>query len=136
SPTTPGEKKTEPDRPDQALFGILQKAWRQFATGAYTKAEIRRLMTNWGVVTEEGRPLSSQSTDNLFRNPFYAAILVDPWSGEEYEGKHLPTVSRAEFARVQQIVGRRNRAIPHQKTRSEFPLRGLVRCDKCLRYLT
>src|SRR5947209_15003731 len=31
------EKKTEPDEPNQPLFGLLQKAWKEFATGAYTK---------------------------------------------------------------------------------------------------
>src|SRR5712692_3436869 len=54
------EKKTEPDEPNQPLFGLLQKAWKEFATGAYTKAEIRRRMDNWGIQTENGSPLSAQ----------------------------------------------------------------------------
>jgi hypothetical protein len=45
-------------------------------------------------------------------------------------------VTREEFARVQQIIRRKNNSIPHQKQRPEFPLRGLVHCDCCLRYLT
>src|SRR2546428_7367743 len=80
------EKKTEPDQPNQPLFGVLQKAWKEFATGAYTKAEIRRRMDNWGIQTENGNPLSAQSIDNFFRNRYYAGFLLDPWSGEEYEG--------------------------------------------------
>src|SRR5437867_8008894 len=74
-----GDKKAHPDRPDQLLFSLLQKAWQAFATGAYTKAEIRRLMTSWGVVTQKGEPISAQSVDNLFANPYYAGILIDPW---------------------------------------------------------
>src|SRR5216683_7567549 len=54
------EKKTEPDQPNQPLFGLLQKAWKEFATGAYTKAEIRRRMDSWGIQTENGSPLSAQ----------------------------------------------------------------------------
>jgi site-specific DNA recombinase len=130
------EKKTEPDQPSQPSFGLLQKAWKEFAKGIYTKAEIRRLMTTWGIVTPRGLPLSPQSLDNLFRNPYYAGVLVDPWSGEEFEGKHLPIVSRQDFARVQQIVSRHNLSVPHQKVRPEFPLRGLVRCQDCGAYLT
>src|SRR3989475_4657695 len=95
------EKKTEPDQPDQPLFGLLQKAWQEFATGSYTKAEILRLMTSWGVMTSKGRPLSPQCVDNFFRNPYYAGILVEPWSGEECQGRHLPMVTREDFARVQ-----------------------------------
>src|SRR2546428_12386570 len=136
SSTKSGEKKTEPNRPDQPLFSLLQKAWKEFATGAYTKQEIRRLMETWGVQTQKAAPLSNQSLDNFFRNKYYAGILVDPWSSEAYQGQHIPLVSREEFAQVQQIIARRSRSVPHQKHRPEFPLRGLVRCHQCRRYLT
>lgn len=134
--TAPGDKKTQPDHPEQPLFGFLQQGWRLFATGAYTKAEIRRLLTSWGVVTRQGQPLSPQSVDNLFKNPYYAGILVDPWSGEECEGRHVPMIARADFARVQRILGQSHQAVPHEKTNSDFPLRGVVRCNDCQHYLT
>ncbi|MGO9010644.1 MAG: recombinase family protein [Bryobacteraceae bacterium] len=134
--TVRGEKKTQPDLPTQPLFGLLQKAWKEYATGGYTKAEILRLMTNWGIATPRGKPLSPQSLDYFFRNSYYAGILKNPWTGEEYEGKHVPMVSRADFARVQRIVGRNNRAVPHRASRPEFPLRGLVRCPGCRAYMT
>jgi len=136
SPIKNDEKKNESDLPDQPLFGLLQKTWKEFATGAYTKAEMRRLMESWGVETKSGKPISNQSLDNLFRNKYYAGTLVDPWSREEYEGRHVPMVSRQDFARVQQIISKRNRSVPRQKERPEFPLRGLVRCQQCLRYFT
>jgi DNA invertase Pin-like site-specific DNA recombinase len=131
-----GEKKIEPDRPKQPTFGLLQKVWKEFATGAYTKAEIRRLMAKRGIVDREGKPLAPSSIDGLFSNVYYRGTLIDPWSGEEYEGRHIPMVSRAEFARVQEIIGKRNRSLPHHKNRPEFPLRGLVRCPGCSHYLT
>src|SRR5438876_3506754 len=136
SSTRNDEKKNEPDLPDQPLFGLLQKTWKEFATGAYTKAETRRLMETWGVETKNGKSISNQSLDNLFRNKYYAGVLVDPWSREEYEGRHVPMVSRQDFARVQQIISKRNRSVPRQKETPEFPLRGLVRCQQCLRYFT
>jgi len=136
SSVTSGEKKTQPDEPAQPIFGFLQRAWKEFASGAYTKTEMRRVLTTRGVRTVKGHPLSLQSLDNLFRNPYYAGVLVDPWSGEEHEGKHVPMVSRDEFAQVQQNSVRRNYSVPHQRERSEFPLRGLVRCPDCKRYMT
>jgi site-specific DNA recombinase len=132
----PGEKKTKPDTPDQPLFGLLQKAWEDFATGAYTKTEMRHLMNANGIVTRKGRPLSDQSIDNLFANPFYAGIIMDPWSKEEHTGMHVPMISRADFERVQQVVRRRSQAIPHHRYHVQFPVRGLVRCPECLQYLT
>jgi DNA invertase Pin-like site-specific DNA recombinase len=118
----PGSKKTEPDQPEQPTFSLLQAAWIEFATGTYTKAEILRLMANRGIKTRSGKPIPKQTLDAVFCNPFYAGSLRDPWSGAEVTGRHLPMVSRETFARVQQIISRRNRKIPHQSIRSEFPL--------------
>jgi DNA invertase Pin-like site-specific DNA recombinase len=131
-----GTKKTRPDEPDQPVFGLLQKAWAAFATGAYSKSEIRRLMDSWGVQTENGISMTAQSLDNMFRNKYYAGILVDPWAREEHTGAHVAMVSLDDFNRVQLAVSRRNRSIPHQRDRLEFPLRGVARCRSCRQYLT
>jgi site-specific DNA recombinase len=133
---TLGNKKTEPDRPDQPAFGLLQRAWNEFATGRYMKVEILRLITGQGLRTQAGKPLSKQSLDNIFADPFYAGILHDPWSGEEHSGQHLPMVSRATFARVQEILRKSHLAVPHKSIRSEFPLRVFARCANCERHLT
>lgn len=131
SQVTNSEKKFVPDVPDQPVFNLLQRAWKLFATGAYTKAEIGRLMESWGLASAQGRSFSPQSLSRIFTNPYYKGILVDPWSGKEYEGKHTPLVTSAEFARVQQIIAGHSRSIVHQKERPDFPLRGLARCDTC-----
>ena len=77
-----------------------------------------------------------QSLDYLFANRYYAGILVDPWTREEYSGRHVPMVTAEVFARVQQVIAGRSRAVPHQKFNPEFPLRGLVRCAVCRGALT
>jgi len=132
----PGNKKTDPDEPDQPAFGLLQRVWNEFATGAYTKAEILRLATAWGVRTKRGALLSKQSLSQMLRDPFYAGIIRDPWSGEEHPGRHLPLVSREVFAQVQAVTARRNRSVRHQRIRPEFPLRMFARCSACKHYLT
>src|SRR5437899_389160 len=96
-----GEKRTIADVPSQPEFDLLQKAWQEYATGAYTQSEIRRMLTRWGFVALNGKPMSPQSLNNMFSNPYYAGILRNPWTGEEHEGKHIPMVTREEFARVQ-----------------------------------
>src|SRR5215472_3334689 len=134
SSVTNDEKKNLPDLPDEPTFGLLRKAWKQLATGAHTLADMGRLMQTWGIAN--GKSFAPQSLSQLCRNPYYAGILVDPWTHEEYEGKHLPMVAREEFGRVQQVIAKRNRSVPHQKDRPEFPLRGLVRCEGCQWALT
>ena len=131
-----GSKKTQPDIPDQPIFGLLQRVWNEFATGAYTKAEILRLMNALGIRTSRNRPMPKQSVDEMFRNLFYAGIVRDSWSGEEHVGQHIPLVSRETFAKVQLVISRRSRSMRRVHLRPEFPLRVFARCPACSRYLT
>lgn len=132
----PGDKKTVADEPDQPAFGQLQKAWEAYATGAYTKVEIIRLLKACGLRTKSGKPLSKQSLDNMLRDPYYAGTIRDPWSGGEHIGKHLPMVSPDTFQRIQVVIGRRQRTARHERIRAEFPLRTFARCAQCEGYLT
>lgn len=132
----PGNKKTEPDQPDQPMFGLLQRMWEEFATGAYTKAEILRLATSWGLRTRTGIPLVKQSLDNIFKDRFYAGIIIDPWSGEEHVGRHVALVTPEVFDRVQEIIARRNHSVRHTHVHEDFPLRLFARCGGCRHYLT
>jgi site-specific DNA recombinase len=129
-------RKTEPDYPDSRRFEPLKKAWQLFATGAYTKASIVRLLQSWGVLAYRRESVSPQMLDYILRNPYYAGILRDPWTGAEYEGRHVAMVSRQEFARVQELVAIRNNVQPHHRVNRDFPLRGLVRCPTCEHPLT
>jgi len=134
--TQPGSKKIQPDRPEQPAFGLLQRGWNEFASGAYNKAGVLRLMTHWGLRTRSGEPISKQTLDNIFSDPFYAGVIRDPWSGEEFMGRHLAMVSRATYAKVQEIISHRNRSIAHHSVREEFPLRVFARCGRCEHYMT
>ncbi len=136
SSVTGNEKKTLPDLPDEPAFSLIRRAFAEFATGAHKQAEMGRLMESWGLVAAHGKSFAPQSLHQLFTNPFYAGILVDPWSGVEFLGKHVPLVTREEFARVQRVIGARSHSATHQKEREEFPLRGFVRCDTCRHGLT
>lgn len=131
-----GKKKTQPDIPDHPVFGLLQQAWKDFATGAYSKAEIRRAITSRGLRAHSGKPISAQTLDKIFTDVFYAGMIHDPWSGEAVPGRHLPMVTTATFEAVQHVIRRRNRSLPHRAIRADFPLRGLVRCPDCHLTLT
>lgn len=136
SATLRGSKKTEPDQPDQPTFGLLQQAWKEYATGKYTKAHVLEQLTSCGLRTRAGKRLSKQSFDYILSDVYYAGFLRDPWDGQEHMGRHIPMVSRATFDAVQQIIAGRSRAVPHRTERSEFPLRSLVRCASCEHTLT
>ena len=119
-------KKTQPDQPDPSCFKPIRKAWQMFATGAYTKADILRRLRKWGVCAYRGQLVTSQLLDHMFGNSYYAGLVRDPWSGEEYPGRHVAMVSAVEFARVQKIVSGRSNSQPHHRLTDSFPLRGQV----------
>jgi hypothetical protein len=106
------------------------------ASGQHTKAEVQRLMTRRGLRTKLGTQVSSQTIDNIFDGIFYAGVIRDPWTGDEYPGRHVPMVSREIFDAVKRVIHRRNRSIPHVSLRPEFPLRGFARCAACESTLT
>jgi DNA invertase Pin-like site-specific DNA recombinase len=133
---TLGHKKTEPDRPVQPEFSLVQRAFQEFATGQYKKVEILDRLNTAGLRTRRGRPLSKQSLDNILSDPFYAGILHDPVNGEEIVGRHLPMVTRETFSKVQALLSRSPVAVPHKSVRPEFPLRCFVRCARCKHGLT
>jgi hypothetical protein len=95
-----------------------------------------RVMQSSGLTSATGRAFSPQSLYQLFTNPYYAGVIVDPWSGEEYPGKQVAMVTQEEFEQVQRVIAARNRSVKHQKENPVFPLRGVVRCDGCHRYFT
>lgn len=134
--STRGEKKTQPDVPDEPAFGLLQRAWNEFATGNFSKAEILRSLGARGLRTTSGNKLSAQSLDNILRDPFYAGILRDPWTNAEFPGRHIPMVGREIFDAVQRIIERYNRSVPHLSLRPDLPLRSFVRCACCEQTLT
>ncbi len=136
SSVTGNEKKTLPDQPDEPAFSMIRKSFSEFATGVHTQVEMGRLIESWGLVPAHGKSFAPQSLHQLFTNPFYAGILVDPWSDEELQGRHVPLVTRENFARVQLVLAARNRSVTYQKEREEFPLRGFVRCEACRHGLT
>lgn len=136
SANRPGAKKTLPDVPDQPAFTIVKAGLLEFSSGNLTKARLLRLFNARGLRSNRGKPLAPQSIDNMLSDVFYAGIIRDPWSGEEFHGSHVPMISRQTFNSIQQIIGKRSNSVPHKASRTEFPLRTFVRCANCEATLT
>ena len=72
----------------------------------------------------------------IFRNKFYAGVVVSKKYGVEVPGQHPPMITEELFYRVQAILDGRNHNTPTtlaKRTRSnpDFPLRRIVHCDRC-----
>jgi len=116
--------------PERAL--LITKVFEVYATGRYSKLEVRNLATGWGLRMPNGKPLSKQTFDKLLKNEIYAGWMVSKKWGVRYRGNHTPLISEQTFAKVQALVsGRRNALTPHVRNHPDFALRGFVKCAKC-----
>ncbi|MFH1863467.1 MAG: recombinase family protein [bacterium] len=134
-----GEKKTEPDPPDERAFPIIQKALREYSKGLYSQTELAKYLDKLGLKEIRGRKTIPQFVDRILGKylKFYAGIIVNPWTGEERDGLHKAMITKEELYKIQLVrTGKANNSAKHQKFNPEFPLRRTAVCDYCNRYLT
>jgi len=122
----------DPDR-----GALVAKAFEEFATGRFTKEEVLDTVTRLGLRTRSGLMLNPQSFGRMLTNRLYAGCIDLPEFGVSRRGDFEPLVSEETFRRVQAILqGRVQVTGPRQRSRPDFPLKGVVRCAECGRELT
>ena len=118
--------------PDPTRSAFIKKAFEMAATGLHSKAEILRVITNLGLKTVHGKPLSMQTFQKVLVNRFYTGWMVFADQGAPIRGSHIPLINQELFDQVQDVLaGRRPNLTGYQRHREEFPLRVFVRCGKC-----
>lgn len=127
---------------DPERFNLIKKAWEMLLTGTYSVSKIHDIAKDeWGLRTRKmkkqgGKPMSLSQWYKVFTEPFYYGwfYFIEPDEQKEhrermlYEGSHTPMITKSEFNRVQEILGRKGK--PQPKTR-EFSYSGLMRCGEC-----
>jgi site-specific DNA recombinase len=134
-----GEKKTQPDPPDEKIFPIVQRGLKHYAQGLCTQVELMRLLDTWGLATARGRATTIQLVDRILGKylKFYAGILENPFTGEDKDGLHIPMITKEEYFRIMFVKsGKIKRAVKHDRYNPLFPLRRTVLCFSCNRNLT
>ena len=123
-------RKNMPDEPDQARFFLLQKDFKEYATGKYSISELADISARWGLKTRTGKPMNVQLLERLLKEKYYAGILTDPWTRKEYRGQHEQMITLEEYQQIQLVkAGLSNNAINTRiYSHPDFPLRGLVQC--------
>ncbi len=118
---------------DPERFDLVRRMWDLMLTGTMRPDQIRTIANEeWGFRTrklkrEGGRPLAHASIYHIFGNPFYMGHIRNG-DGETFVGRHPPMVTREEFLRVHEILGRPGRPRPQEH---EFPFTGLFHCGNC-----
>ena len=113
---------------DPERFKIIRKAWDLMLSGNYTGPVILDKLNNeYGLRTRKtrrtgGKPLSRSGLYRMFADPFYAGQFL--YNGVLYHGKHKPMVTREEFDRLQELLGRPGKP---QQNRHTYVYGGLER---------
>src|SRR6266705_4494721 len=126
---------------DPERFPLIRRMWDLMLTGLYTPPRILDMAnTEWAFRTRPtrrmgGKPLARSAIYQIFTKPFYYGWFEYPHgSGQWYQGKHEPMITKAEYDRVQTLLGRNGN--PRPQSHHEFAFTGLIRCGDCGRAVT
>ena len=115
---------------DPLRFDLVRKMFELMLTGNYTPQQILRIATNeLGLRTKAGRKISRSNIYRIFTDSFYYGVFEYPkGSGNWYEGKHEPMITKEEYDRIQYLLGKKGKPRPKSHT---FTYRGLMFCGEC-----
>ena len=83
---------------DLGYAAIVRRLFKQYATGTYTKQDILRKATQWGLTNRRGQPLTSQAIGMLLRNRLYIGVVDVPEFGiRDQRGDFDPLIREEMF---------------------------------------
>ncbi|MBN1560456.1 recombinase family protein [candidate division KSB1 bacterium] len=135
-----GEKKNQPDPIDPAVFPILQKCLKAYATGQYSRIELQKMLDDHSLARIRKQKTHKQLVYRILYKylPFYAGYLIHPRTGEQIKGVHQAMLTPEEYEDIVcirdcgSVASRRKR----EADNPEFPLRRTVKCADCGQLLT
>jgi site-specific DNA recombinase len=122
-----GEKEiiNDPER-----YILVKKMFDLMLTGNYNPPQITKIANDeWGLRTRAGKKVAKSTVYRIFTDPFYCGEFEYPKdSGNLFKGGHEPMITKGEYDRIQQLLGRKS--VQRSQTHS-FAFTGLVRCGEC-----
>lgn len=132
-----GRRVMEPDVLDESVALLIRKGMMLYAEGNTSISQLARLSKEWGLRTRTGIVFYKQRWSEILEDKYYAGILTDPWTGEEYQGLHEPLISVDTYEKIQNVklrfIKKTAKRFLHNP---EFPLRGFAKCFICDETLT
>lgn len=123
--------------PDGKHFDAVRSMFDLVLSGNYSPAQVHRIVCNdWNYKTPlrkhtGGKHPAVSTVYKILTNPFYTGQIR--WKGKLYPGNHIPVLSKADFRKVQRLIGK---ADPVKAQTKIFPYTCLLRCGVCGKSIT
>ncbi len=118
-----------PKSVDPVYGPLVREAFELYATGEWNFHTLPDELHRRGLRQAKGAPLSKNGLTTLLNNPFYMGLIHLRSSGETFDGRHEPIVSKALYDRVQAVLrGGRGTA---GAVKRDFAFRRMIRCARC-----
>ena len=115
---------------NKKIAPLIVEAFEKYSYGNVRLKDISCFLATKGIITTKNKSLCLSETKKILSNSFYFGLFK--WSGEVYEGRHTPIISKALFDKVQEVLASRN----HQwinanvkKVHKQYI--GLLKCGEC-----
>ena len=112
---------------------VIRQAFELYARGDYTLGRIGSMLEENHLLSKRGQRIHISRATFILSNPFYYGHFR--YSGELYEGKYEPIVSKQLFDAVQVVMKQRGR--PRRKSKTDPQAYcGLMSCATCNMMIT
>lgn len=116
-------------RLDPKRAPVMRQIFEKIGNEGWSGRQTYRWFTKIGFKTHKDKHLSLGNLYLLIRNPFYYGEFEYPvGSGNWYQGKHEPIISKELFDKVQDAI--RDQYIPKTESK-EFAFTRLIKCGYC-----
>lgn len=113
--------------------------YEAYATGQYTKADIKRMAREKGLKNVQGGWLNDTSIDRLLSQPAYAGYVCNKHTGwEMFDGKHITEaiISPDLFDKVQRVLAQQSKRANKKDKRKigvnpDYPFAKWLMCPNC-----
>lgn len=126
-----GKRRTVIVDPERAP--LILWSFREYAKGRYSAETLVRELNRKGLTTRPdpknpARPITRPTLSKILINPYYYGDVN--WSGDTYEGKHTPLITKQLFDQVQVRLAEKT-TYAHPASKKWFPFKGFLRCGYC-----
>ena len=120
--------KGKPKDLDPSRAPLVRQAFELYASNTYGLLELRKEITKRGLRSKNGKVMSLNAVSWMLHNPFYMGLIHIRRTGQTFQGKQPPIISKAVFDRVQLILAGKTAL---RSVKYDFVFRRLVACKIC-----